>query len=197
MQDAIQGSQSGDSVIRHPAENYFISSANCRFLQRLPSSKSPKPCHTLWARQDTPAEPQVILRGCISPISPLQSFQSGLFIFLDSPSHLTAAGLQSCSWHFHLYYCWLGTQLPVWPLPLPVTPERRGSCWDCSSCGRENALQGLFSQTLPLPAILIPQVIPVMGRRDLPFPPKDIHALSGGCWVAEQSSWKGSQGLPL
>lgn len=83
-----------------------------------------------------------------------------------------AAGLQSCSWHFHLYYCWLGTQLPVWPLPLPVTPERRGSCWDCSSCGRENALQGLFSQTFLLPAILIPRVIPEIAEERPPFPSK-------------------------
>lgn len=109
-----------------------------------------------------------------------------------------AAGLQNCSWHFHLYYCWLGTQLPVWPLPLPVTPERRGSCWDCSSCSRENALQGLFSQTFLLPAILIPRVIPAMGRRDLPSPPKDIHALSGGLLGARAELMeRGSRAAPL
>lgn len=81
-----------------------------------------------------------------------------------------AAGLQSCSWHFHLYYCWPRMQLPVWPLPLPLTPERvEAPAGDCSSCGGENTLEGLFSQTFLLPVILIPRVIAATGRERPPF----------------------------
>lgn len=83
----------------------------------------------LQTGQDTPAGCVSALGGSISPSSLLSFFKRRLFILLDSPSHLMAAGLQSCSWHPHLYYCWPGTQLPVWPLPLPATPESGGSCW--------------------------------------------------------------------
>lgn len=110
-----------------------------------------------------------------------------------------AAGLQSCSWHLRLYYCWPGTRLPVWPLPLPATPEREEApAGDCSSCGGENTLEGLFSQTFLLPVILIPRVIPATGRERPPFPFKGYPRFVGRLLGAKADLMeRGSRAAPL
>jgi len=110
-----------------------------------------------------------------------------------------AAALQSCSWRFHLYYCWPGTQLPVWPLPLPLTPERaEAPAGDRSSCGGENTSEGLFSQTFLLPATLIPRVTPATRRERPPFPfkgyPRFVRRLLGAKADLMES---GSRAAPL